>query len=58
MNNQEIKIGDKVKAVTLKNGYFQNSYKGTVIGFAKNGRIKVESYLGIKIHSKENITII
>ena len=50
-----MEIGDKVLATITKNGYFLNSYKGTVVGFTKNDRVKVKSYRGVKIHSKHNI---
>ncbi len=51
-----IKINDKVSATITKNGYFINSYEGKVVGFTSNGRIKVESWRGVKIHAKHNVT--
>jgi len=50
-----LKIGDRVNAIITKNGYWVNSYKGEVVGFTKNNRVKVESYRGIKMHSIKNI---
>lgn len=51
-------VGDKVIAVITKNGYFSNYYKGVIVGFTKNGRVKVRSYKGIKMHAKHNIKVI
>jgi len=50
-----MKIGDKVSATITKNGYFINSYRGSVVGFTKNNRVKVSSYRGIKIHATHNV---
>ena len=52
---EELKIGDKVFATITRNGYWFNEYKGEVIGFTKNNRVKVKSYDGIKIHAEKNI---
>lgn len=53
-----MKIGDKVSATITKNGYFISNYKGVITGFTKNDRVKVKSYRGIKVHSKNNVNLI
>lgn len=53
-----MKIGDKVKATITKNGYFQDAYNGRIVGFTKNGRVKVNSFRGVKIHAVSNILVL
>lgn len=53
--NTTFKIGDLVSATVTKNGYFINSYRGKVIGFTNNGRVKVSSWRGVKIHAEHNL---
>ena len=55
---EALKTGQLVVATITKNGYFVDSYKGTIVGFTSNNRVKVRSYRGIKIHSAINIQII
>lgn len=52
-----MEIGDRVYAVITKNGYWQDSYKGTITGFTANGRIKVSDNHSIRIHSPHNVTL-
>lgn len=58
MNNEQIKIGDAVSATITRNGYFHKSYKGTVIGFTNNGRIKVKNYMATRCHAPHNVKLI
>jgi hypothetical protein len=51
----KMKIGDRVSATITKNGYFISSYKGMIIGFTINNRVKVKSYRGVKMHAQKNI---
>jgi hypothetical protein len=53
--NNKLKIGDLVIATVSKNGYFKDSYKGKVVGFTKNDRVKVKSWKGVKCHSVSNV---
>ncbi len=53
-----MKIGNKVIATITKNGYFINSYNGVIVGFTNNGRVKVSSYRGVRVHSQDNVEII
>lgn len=52
---EELKIGQSVLATITKNGYWQDAYKGVVVGFTSNNRVKVSSRRGIKIHSRNNV---
>ena len=54
----KIEIGNKVQATVTKNEYFVNSYKGVVVGFTKNNRVKVKSYRGIKCHAVQNVHVL
>ncbi len=53
-----MKVGNRVTATTTKNGYFINNYNGVIVGFTSNGRVKVSSYRGIKMHSPNNVEVI
>ena len=55
---EALKIGQLVVATITENGYFKDSYKGTIVGFTANNRVKVKSYRGVKVHSAINIQII
>ena len=54
----KIEIGNKVQATVTKNEYFVNSYKGVVVGFTKNNRVKVKSYRGIKCYAVQNVHVL
>lgn len=46
----------RVVATITKKGAFHSSYKGVVVGYTKNGRVKVSSWRGVKCHAPENVT--
>jgi len=55
---EKLEIGQKVLATITKNGYFVDVYRGVIVGFTSNNRVKVESWRGIRIHAQHNIQII
>ena len=49
-------IGQNVVITKLKNGYWIGETGGTFQGVAKNGRIRVKTYLvGIRCYAPENV---
>jgi hypothetical protein len=55
MTTEKFNTGDKVTATITKNGYFMGCYSGVVVGFTKDGKVKVKSYRGIKSHALQNV---
>jgi hypothetical protein len=52
----QFQIGDKVTAEVTKNGYFHDIYRGVVVGFTKNGRIKVKTWRGVRMHVAHHVS--
>jgi len=49
-------VGMRVFAtITGNGGYYQGSYKGTIVGFTKNRRIKIKRYDRIRCHASHNV---
>lgn len=49
-------IGQNVVITKVKNGYWVGETGGTFLGVAKNGRIRVKTYLvGIRCYAPENV---
>lgn len=59
MNIGNMNIGDRVKAIITKNGYWQGEYFGEYAGTTSTGRIKVKGTLKgttrIRIHCEHNV---
>ena len=55
---EELKIGQKVSATITKNGYWNDSYIGVIVGFTSSDRVKVSSRRGVKIHARKNVRLV
>jgi hypothetical protein len=51
-----LKINQSVLVSIIKNGYFVGTTSGVITGFAKNGRVIVETMRGKKVVSQSNVT--
>ncbi|PRY35068.1 hypothetical protein CLV58_115151 [Spirosoma oryzae] len=58
---KQLTSGSRVKVSVYKNGFFVNSYTGSVIAFTKTGLVKVKPdspMAGIKCVSADNVKVI